>query len=312
MEKYTAARIKELLAQLGISFETNSIELPDLNFKSLRKIEPHGIYFSEGFSRGDIERSLVLCSDFDGFDSSNCLIKVSHPQLAFYKLMRLIYSDNRESYRIHSTAVIHPEAIISPQVHIGPYCVIGKCEIHTGAKLTSHVVVTDGCVIGENTVIESHSTIGASGVAWIWDDETKERVIQPQIGGVVVGKNCFLGSDVSVVRGSINENTQIGDGTVVAHGTKLGHGCLIGPYNHFANNVSLAGNVTTGDRCFFGAASVVRPMITLCADTTVGAGAVVVHSVSEPHLVLMGVPARNTKPEKDKLSGVPKKFKGVE
>jgi UDP-3-O-[3-hydroxymyristoyl] glucosamine N-acyltransferase len=50
-------------------------------------------------------------------------------------------------------------------------------------------------------------------------------------------------------------------------------------------------------------------MIRLAPDTTVGAGAVVVESVDEPGLVLMGVPAKSIRPNKQKLSGVPKKPK---
>lgn len=311
MDTFSTEDIKELLGELGIRFESNACEREGLSFKTLRKIERNGIYYVEGAARSEIQDSLVLCTNFHGFDQGNSLIEVAHPQLVFYKLMRHIYSTSNSPGEIHPTAIIDPAAVVSPQARIGPYCVIGKCEIASGVRLTSHVVVTDGCVIGENTVVESHSTIGASGVAWVWDAETNERVIQPQIGGVIVGADCFLGSDVSVVRGSVNENTTVGDGTVIAHGTKLGHGCVIGADNHFANNVSLAGNVTTGDRCFFGSASVVRPMITLSADTTVGAGAVVVANVDEPGLVLMGVPAKGTKPEKKKLSGVPNSIKGV-
>lgn len=300
-----------LLGELGIRYEANAREHVGLSFKTLRRIEPKGIYFVEGAATTEIHHSLVLCAGFHGFDQGNSLIKVAHPQLAFYKLMRRLYAARASSSgEIHPTAIIDPAAAVSPSAQIGPFCVIGKSVIAAGVRLTSHVVVTDGCMIGENTVVESHSTIGASGVAWVWDQEANERVIQPQIGGVVIGKDCFLGSDVSVVRGSVNESTTVGDGTVIAHGTKLGHGCIIGAENHFANNVSLAGNVTTGDRCFFGSASVVRPMIVLCANTTVGAGAVVVANVTEPNLVLMGVPAKATSSGKNKLSGVPGSIKG--
>ncbi|MBQ5963922.1 DapH/DapD/GlmU-related protein [Massilia sp. ZL223] len=306
MESFTTTHIKTSLTALGIPFESNEVELDHLRFKSFRRIEPHGIYYAEGRSHAGIRESLVLCTDTEGFDASNCLIRLSHPQLAFYKLMRHFHG-KEGSAGVHPSAIVDPDAVIAPGVEIGPYCVIGKAELHAGVKLSSHVVIADNCILGENTVVEPHSTIGASGVAWVWDVETGERVVQPQIGGVVIGKNCFLGSDVSIVRGSVNEDTLVGDGTVIAHGTKVGHGCTIGAHNHFANNVSLAGNVSTGERCFFGSAAVVRPMISLAADTTVGAGAVVVSSVDVPHQLLMGVPARSTEPAKDKLSGVPKK-----
>lgn len=311
MTTFTSAHIQDLLAELGIAFSANGVALRGLSFKSLRKIEPHGVYFVESGANAALVSSLVLCTQTEGFDPSNCLVQVTHPQLAFYKLMRHLF-ERRGSHGIHPSAIIDPGAQLAAGVEIGPYCVIGKARLHAGVRLASHVVVNDGCEIGEDTRIESHSTIGASGVAWIWDVDSGERVVQPQTGGVAIGRNCFLGSDISIVRGSVNEDTTIGDGTVIAHGSKVGHGCAVGPDNHFANNVSLAGNVTTGARCFFGSAAVVRPMVTLAPDTTVGAGAVVVGSVHEPHLVLMGVPAKSTMPAKEKLSGVPKKPKATE
>jgi UDP-3-O-[3-hydroxymyristoyl] glucosamine N-acyltransferase len=307
MQFFSSDQVKASLAQLGIPFEANAIAFEKLAFKSLRTIEPAGIFFVEGPASPPIADSLVICSTFEGFHESNALVRVAHPQLAYYKLMRLLFPLRRDAASIHPTAIVDEAAQIEPEVEIGPYCVVGKSELRRGVRLASHVVIMDGCVVGENTVIESQSTIGASGVAWVWDPETGERVVQPQIGGVRIGRNCFLGSDISVVRGSISEDTVIGDGTVVAHGTKIGHGCTVGPLNHFANNVSLAGNVVTGQRCFFGSGSVVRPMAQLCDDTTVGAGAVVVNNVTEAGLVLMGVPAQAVKSAKTKLSGVPKR-----
>ena len=221
MESFTTTQIKMSLTALGIPFESNEIELDRLQFKSFRRIEPHGIYYAEGRSDAGIRESLVLCADTTGFDGSNCLVRLSHPQLAFYKLMRHFHG-KAGSAGVPASAIVAPGAVIAPGVEIGPYCVIGKAVLQAGVKLSSHVVVADNCILGENTVVEPHSTIGASGVAWVWDVETGERIVQPQIGGVVIGKNCFLGSDVSIVRGSVNEDTVVGDGTVIAHGTKVG------------------------------------------------------------------------------------------
>lgn len=313
MKLFSSDQIKSSLTQLGIPFDANTVDFGALEFKSLRNIGPGGIFFVEGINNSEIiTNSLVICSTFEGFHESNALVRVTHPQLAYYKLMRLLFSVRKGNSSIHPTAIIDEEACLGPDVDIGPYCVVGKSEIQQGVRLAPHVVVMDDCVVGEHTVIESHSTIGASGVAWVWDTETGERVAQPQIGRVRIGRNCFLGSDVSIVRGSINEDTVIGDGTVVAHGTKIGHGCTVGPLNHFANNVSLAGNVVTGQRCFFGSGAVIRSMATLCDNTTVGAGAVVVGDVTDPGLVLMGVPARPAKSAKTKLSGVPKPHSSAE
>lgn len=312
MRTFTSEDICKALGELGVSFQASGPDLNGLTFKSLRHIEPAGVFYIEGAAPAaalTIQDSLIVCSSVEGLHASNSFLLVKSPQLVFYKLMRHFF-EPAPQWGIHPTAVVDPLADIHPEVEIGPYCIVGKACLKKGVRLKSHVVVADNCVVGTNTVIEPHSTIGATGVVWVWDDVTAERVVQPQIGGVELGDDCFIGSDVSIVKGSVNESTHIGRGTVMAHGTKIGHGCTVGEYNHFANNVSLAGNVHTGTKCFFGSASVVRPMVTLAERTTVGVGAVVVGDVANPDLVLMGVPAKPFEKKKEKLSGVPKQSTG--
>jgi len=166
--------------------------------------------------------------------------------------------------------------------------------------------VKDGCVIGKRVTIEAHSTIGATGVAWVWDASTGERIVQPQIGGARIGDDCFLGTDVTVVRGSINEVTTLGNGCVVAHGTKIGHGCVVGADVHFANNVAIAGNCRIGDRAFLSSASVLRPRVRLARGVVVGAGAVVTRDIDQEDLVVSGVPARAME-SKVNHAGVPRR-----
>jgi UDP-3-O-[3-hydroxymyristoyl] glucosamine N-acyltransferase len=161
-------------------------------------------------------------------------------------------------------------------------------------------------IIEDDVTIEPHSTIGATGVAWIWDQSTQTRIMQPQTGLTRIKRGSFIGTDVTVVRGSVNETTTIGEGCVIAHGSKIGHGCQIGPECHFANNISLAGNVTLGKQCFLGSGAVVRPQVKLADKTVVGAGAVVIRSTHEAGLTLTGVPANSKKSIGDRLTGVPK------
>lgn len=312
MTTFTSDDICKALHNLGVNFQSIGPELKALSFKSLRKVEPAGIFYLEGAAPAvatTIRGSLIVCSSIEGLHDSNSFLLVKNPQLAFYKLMRHFF-EPAPQWGIHPTAVVDPLADIHPEVEIGPYCIVGKACLKQGVRLKSHVVVADNSIVGSNTVIEPHSTIGATGVVWVWDEITGERVVQPQIGGVEIGDDCFIGSDVSIVKGSVNESTRIGRGTVMAHGTKIGHGCTVGEYNHFANNVSLAGNVHSGTQCFFGSACVVRPMVKLAERTTVGVGAVVVGDVDSPDLVLMGVPAKPFERKKEKLSGVPKQSTG--
>jgi UDP-3-O-[3-hydroxymyristoyl] glucosamine N-acyltransferase len=269
--------------------------------------EAGGLYFWEGDAAPEFEHADIAVLTARPLEGDiACQIRVSHPQRAFYLLMRHFFAAPAAAgTSIHPTAVVAAGARIGAGTVIGPYCVIGDSSIGAGCHFDSHVVVKDHCVIGDRVTIESHSTVGATGVAWVWDPRTNERIVQPQIGGARIGNDCFIGTDVTVVRGSVNEVTSLGDGCVVAHGTKIGHGCVIGAHVHFANNVSIAGNCRLGDRSFLSAASVLRPRIELARGVVVGAGAVVTRNVVQEGAVVSGVPARPMD-TKASHSGVPK------
>jgi UDP-3-O-[3-hydroxymyristoyl] glucosamine N-acyltransferase len=115
-----------------------------------------------------------------------------------------------------------------------------------------------------------------------------------------------LGSDITIVRGSVNDTTTIGDDCVISHGSIIGHGSRIGRGCHISNHNSINGNVTLGEECFLGSAVVIRPQTRLADRTVVGAGAVVVKTFDEPGLVLVGAPAKPTQSASAKLAGVPR------
>lgn len=309
--KFDLDAVKDCLLRLGIPFELEGGSTgQQYAFKSLRNPGPFGIFFLvKGLGRKfEITDSIIICNEQESWGANNALIIVADPQLVYYKLMASLVGVPSPKKGIHPTAVVDAEANISPDAWIGPYCVIGNCDIAARVQLHSHVVVMDGSVLEEDVVIEPHSTIGATGVAWVWDMAARQRVMQPQTGYTVIGAGSFLGSDITVVRGSVNEATTVGKNCVIAHGSKIGHGSRIGDECHFANNISIAGNVTLGERCFLGAASVVRPQTTLASGIVVGAGAVVVSSFDEPNIVIAGVPAKKIQKESDRLSGVPKRL----
>jgi UDP-3-O-[3-hydroxymyristoyl] glucosamine N-acyltransferase len=306
---FTLEEVQAQLQQLDIPFiVANCAPKARFAFKSLRQVEPFGIYFlvAEIPNLPQIENSIILWSGAGDLGSGNITLHVEDPQLAFYRLMESMIVESEAAQGIHPTAIIGVDCEVDPSAYVGPYCVLEDCIVKAGARLHSHVTIMRGTTIEEDVTIESHSTIGATGVAWIWDPVTRQRVVQPQIGYTRVARGSFLGSDITVVRGSINETTTIGEGCVIAHGSKIGHGSQVGPESHFANNISIAGNVTLGKQCFLGSGAVVRPQTRLAERTVVGAGAVVVKHCEEPGQVLMGAPAKPVKSAFDNISGVPK------
>jgi len=278
---------------------------------SVKNIIENGLYF---LSKDYIEQSqtifnsIILIDTDDITNPSNIYIKVNNPQLVHYKIALTLEEEYKPG--IHPTAIVDKEAKIDSTAFIGPYCIIKKCTIGAKVKLLGNITINDNVVIKSNTIIEGNSVIGARGMAWIWDDNG-DRIMQPQLGGVVIEEDCIIGTDITIVRGSLTENTFIGRGTIIAHGTKIGHGCQIGNEVHMANNVSLAGNAQIGERVFLGSACVVSPNVQIAEGCIVGAGSVVHKTVLEKYASIAGVPGKIVKKNnfEYKPHGAPKPFK---
>lgn len=254
-----------------------------------------GIYFVEGSGRNgpDIglirdEPSIVLTS-MRGRHHDVSWVVVEDPQRCFYRLMALLVPEP-PGRGTHPTAVVI-DSDVAESAEIGPFCVVRGATIGEGARLVAHASVLERSVIGPRVVIEPNTTIGATGAAWVWDEGGEARIRQPQIGGVEIGEDAFIGAGSTIVRGSTSDVTRIGPGSVLAPGNCLGHGCDVGRNVHLANNVTLGGNVTLGDRAFVGSGAVVRPRIRVAPDTVIGAGAVVVRDIESPGGTWVGSPA---------------------
>lgn len=309
-------QIIKILETLGCSYsviDPNNISHNNFTYQlsSIKNKIKGGLYYlaEEYIDESNlIFDSLILIDNSLPTNNSNIYLRVDNPQLVHYKIALTL--EKKIKSGIHATAIIDEDAIIDPTAYIGPYCIIGKCEIGANVSLLGHVTVTDNVLIKANTIIEGNSLIGARGMSWIWD-ENGQRIIQPQLGGVIIESDCILGSDISIVRGSLSENTKIGKGTIIAHGTKIGHGCQVGEYVHFANNVSLAGNAQISDRVFLGSGCVVSPNVKIGKGCIVGAGAVVNKSITEEYSTIAGVPAKVIKQNnfEYKPKGAPKPYK---
>lgn len=268
-----------------------------------------GLYYYLGQKIPDgLTNSLILIekgkTPYEKNDNNSFLIIDTDPQMAFYSLLGDMFA-RKSTGLISSTAVIHPEAKIGNNVQIDHFCVIGKCQIDDHSIIGSHTVIHDNSLVGEGTIIESHSAIGTQGVVWIWNIDQTEKIVPPQLGGVKIGNHCFLGANSIIVRGSLNESTEIGSHSLIAPGARVGHGTRIGAYVHFANNVITCGNTSLGDYCFVGSGAIFRTKVAIHDFTIVGAGAVVVKSTTKPGMTLMGVPATESV-SKEHPIGIPK------
>ncbi len=310
MKKINPQSLFDFLSSEGYQYhlEPNTLSLRDTyGIASLFSPVENGLYFFVGEKLpSEIKHSLILVNQIpEQADVSNIFIQLNEDvQLVYYKFLNHVFPQVSNGI-IASTAIIHPDAKIGKNVEIGHFSIIEDCVIGDNVKIGSHCKIHSGSKIGKNTVIEDFSDIGTRGIAWIWDEQTIEKVVQPQLGGVSIGENCILASNSIIVRGSLNEDTKVGNHTFFAPGCRIGHGTQVGAFVHFANNVITGGNVKIGDNSFVGSSAVFRAKVKIDKNTIVGAGAVVIKNTSSPNLTLMGIPAKEYS-SKEHPSAMPK------
>jgi len=309
MKKILSKDIISFLEKESIPFECNQQLQNEYTIASLFMPIEYGFYFYLGDEVPDtISNSIVLLRKRKENILSNNNVGIylseADPQRVFYRLLTSFYG-TRSNGIISKTAIIHPEAKIGKNVQIDHFTVVDKAVIEDNVIIRSHCYIHDNSIIRQNVEIEPHSVIGAQGVAWIWDEKEIEKIVQPQLGGVEIEPNCFLGSNTIIVRGSLNENSKIGKNTLLAPGCRIGHGTQIGENVHFANNIITGGNTKIGNYCFVGSAAVFRPKVKIHEKTIIGAGAVIVKNTTKAGVTLIGVPAEE-KETKEHPSGMPK------
>ncbi len=302
--KITYLEIINFFDLKGIKYKLKGKPVSDYIIASLFSPIENGFYFIEGTnSTSNLNNSLILTNSKSNLLNNNVLIEVEEsPQILYYQLLVFYYKEV-SSGEICTTAKIHKDAEIGKNVQIDSFVVLGKCKIGNNSIIKSHCVINDNIIIENNVTIEPHCTIGARGMAWVWD-EAEGRILQPQLGGVIIKCSSLIGSNSVIVRGSLNENTIIGRNAIMAPGARIGHGCKIGDYTHFANNVVTGGNVVINKFCFIGSSVTIRPKVEIHSNTIVGAGALVIKNTKKEGLTLKGVPAKEFKSKKDS-SGVP-------
>lgn len=302
--------IFEILDKMEVEYTRSSnVNRKSFEIASLYNPVDNGFYFFNGDCIPiKTEESLFILNEKSAaLRNSNeyILVEENDCQEIYYQILNTLFK-RKSNGEISKNSIIGKKPKIGKNVQIDAFSVIeDNVEIGDNVIIGSHCKIHKNSKIGNDTIIESSSIIGAQGVAWTWNLDQSERIVQPQLGGVVIGKNSFLGANTIIVRGSLNENTIIGNNTLMAPGCRIGHGTLIGDYIHFANNVTTGGNTTIGNFSFIGSGAILRPKVKLHDKTIVGAGALVVKNTTKENLTLMGVPAKENMTKKNP-SGMPK------
>lgn len=137
--------------------------------------------------------------------------------------------------------------------------------------------------IGSNSVrerIQNEMTAAGASIA---------TLIHPS---VIIGSNVSVGEGTVVMPGAVLvSNACVGKGCIVNTCSTVDHDNVMEDFSHISAGVHLGGTAHIGRRTFVGIGATVSSNVTVCADCLIGAGAVVIHDVTEPG-TYVGVPAR--------------------
>lgn len=220
------------------------------------------------------------------------------PYLYLARALELLYPEAVPDSGIHPTAIVADSALVSASAAVGPNCTIGAgatigdgacleagCSIGEGSvvgdysRLHPNVVLYPGVKIGARSLIHSGAVIGSDGFGMARSPEGWRKI--PQIGGVVVGDDVEIGAGTTIDRGALSD-TIIGNGVKMDNQIQVGHNVKIGDHTAIAGCVGIAGSARIGRWCTIGGGAVVLGHLEICDDVHIGAGTVVMKSVTAP------------------------------
>jgi sugar O-acyltransferase (sialic acid O-acetyltransferase NeuD family) len=158
--------------------------------------------------------------------------------------------------------------------------VVGK-TIHLLACLDQFegvvVAIGDNAIrLGKLIMLRDHGAILSS-------------IVHPQ---AVVSRYANIGAGSVVCAGAVvSVDACIGLGAILNTGCSVDHDCLLADAVHVSPGARLAGGVNVEQCVWIGMGSVVKQLLTVGADSIVGAGAVVLKNVLK-NTVVKGVPAK--------------------
>ena len=152
-------------------------------------------------------------------------------------------------------------------------------------------MITGEVIIGSNCVIKSNTTIGSEGFGFAYNNN--KHIHFPHTGGIKIGKRVWIGSNVSIEKGSL-ENTIISDGVLIDDLVQIGHNVKIGNNCILAGQVGIAGSSIIGNNVMIGGQAGISGHLNIGNNVKIGGGSGVVNDIPNNHQV-MGYPAVSLK-----------------
>ncbi len=316
------SQIREILKDLKLGSNTDTNLFDEMEFKLIcdkTNLTSQCLYFCgdkkfwPAFQEKKPKDSLVVFShklleqvddqiadDFIYASVENVPLAMSYLSRPFYE--GVIKEDNDEvDGRQLGTCEIHPTAMLAQNVFIGahvkigpnvsilPGCVVSSfCEIDEGTTLFPNVTLMPRTVIGKDCRIHSGTVIGSDGFGYNYYEGVHHKLWH--MGGVRIGNNVEMGSNVSVDQGTFSP-TIIGNGVKIDNLVQVAHNCQLGDGVILCGQAGVAGSAKLGPFSVFGGGARVAPDVEVGAGAQVGGMAGVTANIDDKAAVA-GFPAR--------------------
>jgi len=200
------------------------------------------------------------------------------PAASFWELHKKL-SETKNHYwqdfksTIAESAQIHPSAVIAEK-----NVIIGE-----RANIGANAVIDEKSIIGDDCFIGPLSHIGASAYELFRSDD--KNILAAQAGGVLIGDNVTVLSNVAVVKSCFPTFTSIGNNVNIDNLVHVAHDCKIGEGTKVTATAILCGRVTLGKNVYIGPNATISNGINVGDYGRVTLGSVVTRDVDDSQTV---------------------------
>ncbi len=250
--------------------------------------------------------AIITSREVDSADKP--LIRTENPSLAFSKLVSIFAPSETEiEPGVHPTAAIAENVKLGKDVCIQPYVVIADGAVigdntilHAGVYIGHHskigcnclihphVAIRERVTIKNRVIIHSGTVIGSDGFGYATVKDVHYKI--PQIGTVYIDDDVEIGANVTIDRARFGK-TFIKKGTKIDNLVQIAHNVEIGENSIIVAQSGISGSTTIGKGVILAGQSGVVGHITIGDNARVAAQAGVTKSVP-PGEVVSGYPAK--------------------
>lgn len=244
----------------------------------------------------------------DTMPSDKPIIRTDNPSLAFAKIISFVYPQEANRPKgIHPSVMMGKGVSLGKDTGIGAYVVIedgvvigDNTVVYSGSFIGHNTKIGSDCIIypnvsirerisiGNRVIIHSGTVIGSDGFGFANVEGLHYKI--PQIGIVEIEDDVEIGANVAVDRARFDK-TVIGKGTKIDNLVQIAHNVVIGRNSIIVSQAGISGSTVIGNNV------ILAGQAGLVGHISVGDGAVVaaqggVTKSVPPNTMVSGYPAK--------------------